>query len=189
LIVGGTACSPSSEVDPRCTIEAEGRHSKKLTQTVNASKLWGKYFDVMDPEATRALVKLRFAVERDRHTTMGGDYDPGKVTVVFEATHLAKRQTLYEREEDVDLEPFMLGFFDKDVTRDELQEIAFKATEDRVYPYLATWVDIAAIHAMGQEGSGGYEFESLLQNVLDDRWSKLDTQGAARDALAKIRGS
>lgn len=187
-VLVGMACSPSSKVDPRCKIDADGRHFDKLSQTINGSKLWSTYFDAIDPEATRTLVELRFLIGRGRDRTMGGDYDSGRITIFFEATHLASKRTLYDREEEVDLEPFMVGFFDKDVTRDELQEIAFKATEDRVYPFLATWVDIAAIHAMGQEGSSGYEFEPLLQDLLDDSWSNLEIKTAARQALSKIRG-
>jgi hypothetical protein len=187
-VLAGMACFPSSEVDPRCVIEADGRHHAKLAQTINSSKLWQTYFDVIDPGATRTLVDFQFTVDRARHQSVGGDYDPGKITVVFRATNLTKRQKLYTRDEEVDLEPFMIGLFDKNATRDELQEIAFKAMEDRIYPYLATWVDIAAIRAMGQEGSGGYDFETSLQNLLDDQWSNLEIQTAARDALAKIRG-
>lgn len=187
-VLAGMACSPSSKADPRCKIDAEGRHFDKLSRTINGSKLWNTYFDAIDPEATRTLVELRFLIERGWDRSTGGDYDSGKITVVFEATNLASKRTLYGRAEEVDLEPFMVGFFDKDVTRDELQEIAFKATEDRVYPFLATWVDIAAIHAMGQEGSSGFEFEPLLQDLLDDRWSNLDIKAAARQALRKIRG-
>jgi hypothetical protein len=187
-VVAGLACSPSSKADPRCKIDAEGRHFDKLSQTINGSKLWSTYFDAIDPEATRTLVELRFLIGRGRDRSMGGDYDSGRISIFFEATHLASKRTLYDREEEVDLEPFMVGFFDKDVTRDELQEIAFKATEDRVYPFLATWVDIAAIHAMGQEGSSGYEFEPMLQDLLDDSWSNLEIKTAARQALSKIRG-
>ena len=187
-VLAGMACSPSSKADPRCKIEAEGRHFAKLSQTINGSKLWSTYFDAIDPEATRTLVELSFLIGRGRDRSVGGDYDSGKITIVFEATNLAKQRTLYEREEEVDLEPFMVGFFDKDVTRDELQEIAFTATEDRVYPFLATWVDIAAIRAMGQEGSTGFEFEPLLQDLLDDSWSNLDIKTAARQALNEIRG-
>ena len=187
-VLAGMACSPSSKVDPRCKIDADGRHFDKLSQTINGSKLWSTYFDAIDPEATRTLVEFRFLIGRGRDRSMGGDYDSGKITIVFEATNLAKQRTLYEREEEVDLEPFMVGFFDKDVTRDELQEIAFTATEDRVYPFLATWVDIAAIRAMGQEGSTGSEFEPLLQELHDDRWSNLEIKTAARQALSKIRG-
>ena len=187
-VLAGMACSPSSKVDPRCKIDADGRHLDKLSQTINGSKVWSRYFDVIDPEGTRTLVELRFLIGRGRDRSMGGDYDSGRITIVFEATHLASKRTLYDREEEVDLEPFMVGFFDKDLTRDELQEIAFTATEDRVYPFLATWVDIAAIHAMGQEGSSGFEFEPMLQELLDDSWSNLDIKTAARQALSKIRG-
>jgi hypothetical protein len=134
------------------------------------------------------LVDFHFSVDRSQQRSSGGDYDAGKITVVFGATNVSKGQTLYNREEEVDLDAFMVGFFDKDITREKLQEIAFKATEDRVYPYLATWIDIAAIKAMGQEGSGGYEFEDQLQALLDDQWSNLEIQTACRDALAKIRG-
>ena len=186
LLVAG--CSASSEPDPRCVIDADGRHHKKLAQTVNASKLWQSYFQTIDPDGTRKLVKFEFKVDRDRHRSVGGDYDPGKITIVYRATNLTKKQHLYDRDEEVDLDAFMLGLFDKNASRDEIQEIAFKATEDRVYPYLATWVDIAAIRAMGQEGSGGYEFEDQLQALLDDQWSNLEIQTACRDALAKIRG-
>jgi hypothetical protein len=183
-----TACLPSSAVDPRCSIDADGRHHTKLAQTINGSKLWQKYFEVIDPDGKRRLVDFHFSVDRSQQRSSGGDYDAGKITVVFGATNVSKGQTLYNREEEVDLDAFMVGFFDKDITREKLQEIAFKATEDRVYPYLATWIDIAAIKAMGQEGSGGYEFEDQLQALLDDQWSNLEIQTACRDALAKIRG-
>ena len=186
LVLAG--CIASSEPDPRCVIDADGRHHKKLAQTINASKLWQSYFKTIDPDATRKLVEFQFLVDRDRHRSVGGDYDPGKITIVFRATNLTKKQHLYDRDEEVDLDAFMLGLFDKNASRDEIQEIAFKATEDRVYPFLATWVDISAIKAMGQEGSGGYEFEDQLQGLLDDQWSNLEIQAACRDALAKIRG-
>lgn len=187
-VLVSTACVPSSAVDPRCVIDAEGRHHDKLAQLVNGSELWQTYFDVIDPTATRNLAEFQFTADRTRFRSVGGDYDPGKITVVFRVTNLTKHQNLYTRSEEVDLEPFMIGFFNKDATRDELTEVAFKAMEDRIYPYLGTWVDIAAIRAMGQEGSGGYEFEDMLQKLLDDRWSNLEIQTACRDALAKIRG-
>ncbi len=181
-------CFTSSEPDPRCVIDADGRHHKKLAQTINASRLWQSYFKTIDPDASRKLVEFTFKVDRDRHNTRGGDYDPGKITIVFRAENLTKKQHLYDRDEEVDLDAFMVGFFDKNASRDEIQEIAFKATEDRVYPFLATWIDIAAIKAMGQERSGGYEFEDMLQRLLDDQWSNLEIQTACREALANIRG-
>jgi hypothetical protein len=61
-VVAGLACSPSSKADPRCKIDAEGRHFDKLSQTINGSKLWSTYFDAIDPEATRTLVELRFLI-------------------------------------------------------------------------------------------------------------------------------
>jgi hypothetical protein len=120
-VVAGLACSPSSKADPRCKIDAEGRHFDKLSQTINGSKLWSTYFDAIDPEATRTLVELRFLIGRGRDRSMGGDYDSGRISIFFEATHLASKRTLYDREEEVDLEPFMVGFFDKDVTRERVR--------------------------------------------------------------------
>ena len=45
-----TAACVSSEVDPRCTINApNSRYRAKLAQTVNGSDLWQTYFDLMLP--------------------------------------------------------------------------------------------------------------------------------------------
>jgi len=191
LTVAATAvlamgCGASSEVEPRCTIEADGRHRARLAREINGSKVWRTYFKHIGDG--QPIVAFVLDWEHSRFRSSGGDYDPGKVAVAFEARHIASGRTLYERQEEVDLKSFMVGAFDRNATRDEIQEIAFKATEDSIYPFLAVWVDLAGIRAMGNEGSSGDVFEDFLVGLTEDKWSNLDIRARAEEALKEIRG-
>jgi hypothetical protein len=187
LSLAAAGCT-SSEPDPRCTIDAEGRHEAKLATTLNKSKVWKLYFEEIDPQGSRPLVELSLKMERVRMRSRGGDYDPGKVNVLFSSRSLTRGSALYEHEVEVDLQPFMIGFFEEDASRDEIQEVAFDATEDQVYPFLATWVDLAGLRAMGLEGSSGQTFVPFLEALLEDKWTNLDTKREVRAALKSIQG-
>lgn len=191
LLTGAASIScTSSAADPRCRVEAQGRHVPKITKVVNASDLMQAYFDEVESFLPgRALLSVSLTMDRDQRKVYGGDYDPGNVTITFKVTSLRGAGTLYEREEEVDLEPFMIGLFDGNASREEIQEIAFKATEDKIYPYLARWTDLAAIRAMGQEGVGGKSFVPMLSGLIEDQWTSADLRKEARNALEKINGS
>lgn len=183
-----SACVGSKTPDPRCTIEAEGVHREWIAKEVNTSKLWKAYFKARDPSNSRKLVKFELSMERKRLRSFGGDYDPGKVIVTFDVSNLENRRALYQKKTEVDLQPFMVGFFDENATRDEIQEVAFKATEKDIKPFLARWIDLAALRAMGQQGSGGQVFVPLLEELLADEWTTSDLEDEAGKALSKIRG-
>jgi hypothetical protein len=190
LVAAMLAACASSTPDPRCRIDASGRHQKKIAKVVNASNMMQSYFDELEALAPgKQLVEVSLDMGRDRYKSYGGDYDPGNVTVTFKVSSLRGLGTLYEREEDVDLEPFMIGLFEKDATRDEVQEIAFKATEDKIYPYLARWVDLAAIRAMGKERTIGRGFVPMLNELIEDSWTSTDVKREAIVAVKRIEGS
>ena len=108
--------------------------------------------------------------------------------MTFTATNLTNRRQLFKKEVEINLEPFMIGLFEKDATRDEIQEIAFKATEEKIYPYVGRWVDLAGLQAMGQEGTAGKSFEPFLEELLAEEWTSDDMRGETKRTLTKIRG-
>jgi hypothetical protein len=117
----------------------------------------------------------------------GGDYDPGIVAVDFRATSLKNGRLLYKKDMSISLQDFMIGFFDKnEMSRKEVQEMVFKATEEKAYPYLDRWVQMAAIRAMGNEGSSGGGFKRILNELIEDKWTSQDMRRAAEQALQQI---
>ena len=73
-------------------------------------------------------------MERATRRTHGGDYDPGTVAVDFAVVDLETNGLLCSRDGEIDLAPFVPGFFGADATREELQEIVFRAAEKDVCP-------------------------------------------------------
>ena len=181
------ACGPSDEVDPRSTIHADGQHRNEIAKAVNGSRLWQTYFDNAS-SGSKPLVEFRLTVERKTFRSTGGDYDPGKIAIDFKARSTRNNRLLYKNDMEVRLKDFIIGSIDKDTSREEIQEIAFRATEKKVYPYLNRWVNIAAIHAMGNEGPGGSRFETTLSEMLAEKWTSDDLRAAAEEALQKIQG-
>jgi len=106
---------------------------------------------------------------------------------VPKVTLLGNRAVLYEREESVNLDEFMIGVFDGSETREEIQELAFEATESRVLPYLDRWINIAAIRAMGESEGQGTAFVPVLEEQAQNPWSE-QLMGEALQALKRIRG-
>jgi hypothetical protein len=51
------------------------------------------------------------------------------------------------------------------------------------------WVNLAAIRAVGQEGTDGRALESVLNDLMEDRWTSSDMRNEAAVALEKIRGA
>ena len=84
------------------------------------------------------------------------------------------------------LDSFMI--VDRDATREEVQDAAFRGTEEKFLPYFDHWVDLAAIEAMEQEGTAGKAFVPFLEKLVADKWSGEDLSVAAEDALAAIKG-
>ncbi len=182
-----TACGPSDEVDPRSTINADGQHRREIAKAVNGSRLWQTYFEKAS-SGSKPLVEFQFTVERKQFRSTGGAYDPGKIAVDFKAKSTKNNRLLYKNDMEVRLKDFIIGAIDKDASREEIQEIAFRATEKKVYPYLNRWVNIAAIQAMGNEGSSGSRFAPTLTEMLADKWTSDDLRAAAEVALQKIQG-
>jgi len=180
----------SSEPDPRCRIEATGGQRDEIAKSVNGSTLWQAYFDHKRPARSGANPVVAFSLTMDRSTqaTVGGDYDHGTVHVDFEAKNLTNGATLFTKQASVNLDSFMLGLFDKDTTREEFQEIAFRAVEDRVYPHLDTWINLAALKAIEQEGRSGNTLSPVLDELLEDEWTSQVMRRAAEKALAQITG-
>ncbi len=181
------ACGPSDVVDPRSTINADGQHRKEIAKAVNGSRLWQTYFEKAS-SGSKSLVVFNFTVDRKTFRSTGGDYDPGKIAIDFTAKSTKNNRLLYKNDMEVRLKDFVIGSVSKDATREEIQEIAFRATEKKVYPYLNRWVNISAIHAMGNEGSRGSRFESTLSDMLAEKWTSDDLRAAAEEALKKIQG-
>lgn len=107
--------------------------------------------------------------------------------IAFAVTLLKRRSVLYQRDESVGLDEFIVGVFDGTETREDIQKAAFRATESRVFPYLDRWINIAAIRAMGAEGRGGSAFVPIMERQAQDPWSD-QLLAEARQALERIRG-
>lgn len=182
-------CFTSSEVDPRCSIDAVSRHRDQIAKSINGSKLWRAYFDHLQPskEGAKPLVAFTFETERRTRNTYGaGDYDPGTLTVNFKVKSLRTRRTLFTKEAKVSLDSFMIGAFDANATRAEIQEAAFRATEEEVYPFLDRWVNVAALKAMGEVKSGASAFRPVLEELANDEWAGMEMRVAAKNMLKKL---
>ncbi len=186
----GLAGCVSSTPDPRCRIEAPPEYVGTLAKSVNGSKLWQAYFDGVSPSTAGAQPLIAVSLDLNRRVLKrrGGDYDPGKVDIEFTITLLKSSALLFEQEETVSLDSFIIGAFDGTETREEVQQAAFKATESRIFPYLDRWINIAAIRAMAHEGSLGTPFIAILEEQAKDPWSE-QLMDEAKTALAEIRGS
>lgn len=187
LLVTAVACV-SSEVDPRCSINAPSSgYRAKLARSVNGSKLWQTYFDLMMPvkEGANPIISVNLNFNREiTMKTNDGDYDPGNVEINFSVTNLMTGAILYEDNRDAKLDAFIFGRFDADATREEIQEAAFKDTEEDVFPYIDRWINIAAIRAMGEERKTA--FIPALEVEAQNQWAE-DLMNEARRAIEKIQ--
>ena len=185
ILVLGTAGCGAGAVDTRCQIDA-GPHGAKIADSVAESRLWRMYFDKVS--GTSPLVELVMDVERRTKPGYGGDYNGGTVTVSFEVRSLKHGSSLLKEEGKFEIDMFLIGRFDKDATREEMQEIAFHDAEKESYPYVDRWIQLAAIKAMGREGKEGGQFVPALEKMVEDSWTSQDLRAASRKALAKIEG-
>jgi len=180
-----TGCT-SSKVDSRVRVVADAGHVPVISKSVNGSKLWQSYFKEMAPDKGSAVVQVSLDVERKQFKSFGGDYDPGKVVFDFRVLNLKTGKELFEKDGEVDLDSFMFTTADPDAAREKIQEIAFKATEEKVYPYMDRWINLAAIRAMGN--SDKRVFEKPLEELMGEKWTSADMRNEAAFALEKIRG-
>ena len=180
----------STGPDPRCRLDVGVEHRASLARFVNRSELWQTYLDHKQPsrKGASAVVAMKLTTERKARKSYGGDYDPGTVYLTFEVTNLGTGKTVYDRDGHVDLAEFFIGKVPNNATREQIQETVFKATEEKVLPYIHRWVELAAIHAMGQEGRYGTSFVSVLRALTEDRWTTEDKHAAAVEALRQIQG-
>lgn len=189
-VLGSGVSCVSSEVDPRCTVEAPNqRYQDQLAQSINRSKLWQTYFDLMMPvkEGAEPLVSVEVEFGRNAWSQGGqGDYDPGEVEIYFLATNLMNGSKLWEEKRKIQLDDVIFGFFDGTETREEIQDIAFKEAEEDFFPFIDRWINLAAIRAMRQEGSSA--FVSILEEQMEDPWAD-DLAAEAKWALKEIRGA
>jgi alkylhydroperoxidase/carboxymuconolactone decarboxylase family protein YurZ len=188
LLVTGSACV-SSKVDPRCSIQApSGSYRAKLAQSVNGSKFWQTYFNLAAPikEGAKPLIAIKLDFDRKVFRKSNeGDYDDGRVKIDFTVTHLPSRALLYETQKEAKLDMFIIGNFDANATREEIQDAAFKETEEDVFPYIDRWINIAAIRAMGEEGTTA--FLRVLEEEAQNYYAE-DLMSEARLAIKKIQG-
>lgn len=183
-LLAAVGCS-SGELDRRIRVDA-GSHNQQVKKSITKSKLWRTYFDKIT--STSTLVEMKVDVERRRQRSSGGDYDGGTVNFVFEARSVKHGQRLIREEGKFAIDSFLIGNFGSNTSREEMQEIAFKDAEREAYPYVDRWVNLAAIRAMGLEGTSGTVFVPTLEKLLDDSWAGSDVKNASREALRLIRG-
>ncbi len=105
----------SSEIDPRCTINAPDSYRDIVAQCVNASEFWQTYFDELEATSPgKPLVAFEVRMERKvSRRSKVGDYDPGWVIFHFKATNLRTRRALFEKKGDVRLDDMIFGWFDR----------------------------------------------------------------------------
>ena len=180
-------CGPSSRPDPRFRVDSPQEHYTWLVKRINKSNLWEAYFDNKDPSRSRLLIEFGLAADRSTIRSVGGDYDPGSAVVSFEVTNAVTRSNLFKDHQRLSLPSFEVGFFPENATREEIQEIVFKETEENLYPILGNWVEVSALRAIRQEGAVGSIHAPLLQKMLDDPWTNDELRGEARATLEAIR--
>ena len=189
-LVAMAACT-SKEVDPRCRISApSAAHRGRLAQHINGSELWQAYLDYLSPvrEGSKPVVSLHLSFEREiTHETNNGDYDPGIVHADLELRNLKAGSTFLTDYDKFAIKDFVVGNFDRDATRDEIQEAAFAATEEGAMRFVIYSLDLGVIRAMSAEGSKGRAFVPALQEKREDPWSG-DLGGEAKIALRNIQG-
>lgn len=195
FLIGLLGCV-SSKVDPRCRIEAPDPYRGRVAQHVNGSKLWRAYFETMAPSAggpKEPWIDFRLAFDREILNRVEileyeeGDYEAGTVNVKLSIANRQRGTTLHEQEEALSLPEF--AFVAGSATsRDQIQKAVFQQTEDRIFPYLDRWVNLAAIRAMGEErGARGEAFVAILEEQAQDPWAE-DLSNEAQYALRAIRG-
>lgn len=101
-------------------------------------------------------------------------------------TNLLINREIYSRHDKFAIKDFV--FTEGSTTREEVQRAAFAATENTAMRYVHRWVEIAAIRAMTQEGTGGRDFIEVLEEQTEDPWGD-DLIGEAKLALNQIRGN
>lgn len=187
VVVLVVSCGASSSPDPRFRVDSPQEHYTWLVKRINKSDLWRAYFESRDPSKSRLLVEFRLAADRSTMRSTGGDYDPGSAVVSFVATSQTTRSTLFKGNQKLSLPSFEVGFYPADATREEIQEIVFKETEELLYPILGNWVEVAALRAIRQEGAAGAVHVSRIKKMLDDPWTNDELRGEARATLEAIQ--
>jgi hypothetical protein len=103
LLIGLLGCV-SSEVDPRCRIEAPDPYRARVARHVNGSKLWRAYFETMAPSSrgpTEPWIEFRLVFDRQILNRVEifeyeeGDYDSGTVHVEFSIVNRLRGKTLH----------------------------------------------------------------------------------------------
>ena len=189
-LVAMAACT-SKEVDPRCRISAPSAALRgQLAQHINGSELWQAYLDYLSPvrEGSRPLVSIDLDFEREiTYKSNDGDYDPGIVHADLELKNLKAGNILLTDYDKFAIKDFVIGNFDRNATREEIQETAFAATEQGAMRFVIYSLDLGVIRAMSDEGSKGRAFIPALQEKREDPWSG-DLGGEAKLALRNIQG-
>jgi hypothetical protein len=195
LLIGLLGCI-SSEVDPRCRIEAPDPYRGRVAQHVNGSKLWRAYFETLAPSSsgpTEPWIDFRLVFDREILNRVEileyeeGDYEAGTVNVEFSIVNPQRGTTLHEQEEALSLPEF--AFVEGSATtREQIQKAVFQQTEERIFPYLDRWVNLAALRAISEErGASGEAFVPILEEQVKDPWAE-ELSEEARLALKAIRG-
>ena len=160
-LVAMAACT-SKEVDPRCRISAPSAPLRgQLAQHINGSELWQAYLDYLSPvrEGSRPLVSIDLDFEREiTYKSNDGDYDPGIVHADLELKNLKAGNILLTDYDKFAIKDFVIGNFDRNATREEIQETAFAATEQGAMRFVIYSLDLGVIRAMSDEGSKGRAF-------------------------------
>lgn len=189
-LVAMAACT-SKEVDPRCRISApSAAHRGQLAQHINGSELWQAYLDYLSPvrEGSKPVVSIDLDFERViTHKTNNGDYDPGIVHADLELRNLKEGTTFLTDYDKFAIKDFVIGDFDRNATREQIQETAFAATEEGAMRFVIYSLDLGVIRAMSDEGRKGRGFIPALQEKREDPWSG-DLGGEAKIALRNIQG-
>jgi hypothetical protein len=161
-----SAACTSSKADPRCSLSAPTpEYFMGVAKAINGSDLWETYLDHISP--------IR-------------DVDPGIVHTRLTVTNLLINREIYSQHDKFAIKDFV--FTEGSTTREEVQRAAFAATENTAMRYVHRWVEIAAIRAMAQEGTGGRDFIEVLEEQTEDPWGD-DLIGEAKLALNQIRGN
>ena len=129
-------------------------------------ELWQAYLDYLSPvrEGSKPVVSIDLDFERViTHKTNNGDYDPGIVHADLELQNLKAGTTFLTDYDKFAIKDFVVGNFDRDATREQIQETAFAATEEGAMRFVIYSLDLGVIRAMSDEGRKGRAFIPALQ--------------------------
>ncbi len=187
VLVAATACLPE-EANSRFTVNAPlPMYRFQISRHVRESALWQTYLDYLSAQQAGdgPVISIDVVFEREVTGTGSGDYDPGIVYADLEVTNLQSGTILRTDRDELEIPNHVI--VREDATREEVQDAAFAAVEEKAVRFVRYSLDLAVIRAMSEEGRRGKAFLPILQETHENHWST-ELAREAEAALRSIQG-